>query len=91
MVIIPVAQVLAKVDSDTRIIPGHGPLSNAAELKSYHAMLVTVRDRVQVLVKYGASLEVVITADPTAEFDGALGGGFIRLDKFVEIVFQGLQ
>ena len=45
--------VLATVDDQTKIIRGHGPLGNKAELQAYHDMLVVVRDRVAKLVKAG--------------------------------------
>lgn len=90
-VIRAVAQVLKKADRDTRIIPGHGPLSDVAELMAYHDMLVAIRDQVRTLKKGGATLEAVIAAKPTAAFDEKLGGGFIKPDKFAEIVYQSLQ
>jgi glyoxylase-like metal-dependent hydrolase (beta-lactamase superfamily II) len=46
-------KVLASIDDDTRIIRGHGPLGNKAELQAYHDMLVVVRDRIAKLVKAG--------------------------------------
>ncbi len=39
-------RVLALANDRTRILPGHGPLSNRAELRTYRDMLVLVRDRV---------------------------------------------
>ena len=47
--------VLPTVDENTKIIRGHGPLGNKAELQAYHDMLVVVRDRVAKLVKAGKS------------------------------------
>ena len=40
-------KVLALSDDKTRIIPGHGPLSNKAELKVFRDMLATVSARAQ--------------------------------------------
>ena len=39
-----VEKVLAMIDDDTKIIPGHGPLSNRAELTAYRDMLRGIRD-----------------------------------------------
>jgi len=66
--------VLPTVDDDTRIIRGHGPLGNKAELQAYHDMLVTVRDRVARLVKAGKTQEQVLEARPTKEFEEKYGG-----------------
>lgn len=67
-------KVLATIDGDTRIIRGHGPLGNKAELQAYHDMLVTVRDRIAKLVKAGKSQEDVVAARPTREFEEKYGG-----------------
>src|SRR6187401_3133034 len=66
--------VLPTVDDNTKIIRGHGPLGNKAELKAYHDMLVVVRDRVAKMVKAGKSQEDVVKARPTKEFEEKYGG-----------------
>ena len=66
--------VLASVDDDTKIIRGHGPLGNKAELAAYHDVLVTVRDRVAKLVKAGKTQDQVVEARPTKEFEEKYGG-----------------
>jgi cyclase len=67
-------KVLATVDDNTRIIRGHGPLGNKAELQAYHDMLVTVRDRIARLVKAGRTQDQVLEARPTKEFEAKYGG-----------------
>ncbi len=66
--------VLAAVDDHTKIIRGHGPLGNKAELQAYHDMLVAVRDRVAKLVRAGKTQEQVLEARPTREFEQQYGG-----------------
>lgn len=44
-------------DDNTRIIPGHGPLSDKAGLKTYHTMLSTVVERVKAAKAEGVSVE----------------------------------
>lgn len=66
--------VLATVDDNTKIIRGHGPLGNKAELQAYHDMLVVIRDRVAKLVKAGKSQDDVVAARPTKEFEEKYGG-----------------
>jgi len=67
-------KVLAGIDDNTRVIRGHGPLGNKAELQAYHDMLVVVRDRIARLVKSGKTQEQVVTARPTTEFEQQYGG-----------------
>ncbi len=82
--------VLAMVDDETKIIPGHGPLSNKAELHAYRDVLATVRDRVHRLIGEGKSRDEVVAAKPTADFDEAWGDGFLKPDAWVGIVYDAM-
>ena len=66
--------VLPTLDDQTKVIRGHGPLGNKAELQAYHDMLVIVRDRIAKLVKSGKSQDAVLAARPTREFEEKYGG-----------------
>src|SRR6187399_96758 len=66
--------VLPTLDDNTKVIRGHGPLGNKAELAAFHDMLVVVRDRVAKLVKAGKSQDEVLAARPTKEFEEKYGG-----------------
>jgi glyoxylase-like metal-dependent hydrolase (beta-lactamase superfamily II) len=79
-------QVLKIATDRTRIIPGHGPLSNAAELKAYRDMLATVLAKVQRLVAEGRKAEDIATAGVTSEFDAKWGKGFMPPPRFAEMV-----
>ncbi len=76
---------------DTVIIPGHGPISNVAELRAYVEYLVTARDRVQNLIDEGATLEAAIAAKPTAEWDETLGAVWITPAQFVTFIYNSLK
>ncbi|NIP57050.1 MAG: MBL fold metallo-hydrolase, partial [Gemmatimonadetes bacterium] len=76
---------------NTRIIPGHGPLSDADGLRAYHRMLRSVRRRVQALIDEGRSLEEVVDSAPTASFDAEWGGSdFMPPDRFACLVYRGM-
>ncbi len=75
-------------DAETKIIPGHGPLSNRAELAAYVEMLTDVRAKVAALVDAGKSLEEAIAAKPTAAWDDPWGKVFINPEQFTTIVYQ---
>jgi glyoxylase-like metal-dependent hydrolase (beta-lactamase superfamily II) len=84
-------QILALAGPDTKIIPGHGPLSNAQELREYRAMLQTVVDRVAALVAQRKSAEEVVAAKPTAEFDAKWGGStFMPPERFLQVLYGDL-
>jgi glyoxylase-like metal-dependent hydrolase (beta-lactamase superfamily II) len=76
-------KVLAGIDDTTRLIRGHGPLGNRAELQAYHDMLVVVRDRIAKLVKSGKTQEQVLAARPTKEFEEKYGGGSFNAEQWI--------
>jgi len=59
---------LARMDDETKVIPGHGPLSNRSELRDFRDMLRTVSDRIEADIRAGQSLEEVVAAKPAAKF-----------------------
>ena len=79
-------QVLKIATDRTRIIPGHGPLSNAAELKAYRDMLATVLARVKRLVAEGKKPEEIAASGVSKEFDDKWGKGFMPPPRFAESV-----
>lgn len=83
--------VLGMVDEDTQIIPGHGALSNRAELIAYRQMLVAVRDRTQGAISQGLSVDDFIASNPTADLDTTWGNGFLKPEQFLRIIYQDLS
>lgn len=75
----------------TKIIPGHGPLSNRAELVAYRDMLVSVRDLIAAAIGEGKSKDDIVAAKPSRELDGKWGGVFVKPDNFVQTVFADLS
>ncbi len=75
------------IDDQTKIIPGHGGLSNRAELTAYIEMLKDIRAKVGALVDAGKSLEETIAAKPTAAWDDPWGKVFITPEQFTTIVY----
>ena len=83
--------VLSFATSSTRIIPGHGPVTDVSGLRSYRDMLMAVRDRVLTMVNDGASQEEVVAAKPTAEFDEVWASrGDEWTGRFVVSVYRSL-
>jgi cyclase len=80
-------RALALCNERTRVVPGHGPVVGKAELQAYHDMLVTVRQRVQDLVRKRRSVDQVLAAAPSREFDERWGKGFISPAVFIQRVF----
>jgi hypothetical protein len=90
-VIAAAERVLSLCDQQTRIIPGHGPLAGRDDLLAYREMLVAVRGRVRALLDQGSTLEQVLAARPTADYDADWGGGFMKPEQFVRILYASLM
>ncbi len=83
-------QVLAMITDKTRVIPGHGPLSNKAELKAYRDMLADVTARIRKMVAEGRKLEEITASKVTSDYDEKWGKGFIAPPKFAEMLAMNL-
>jgi len=81
---------LADLSDKTIVIPGHGPVADKSQLKFYRDLLVTVRERVATLKRQGRSLDEIVAAKPTAEWDAEWGGGFMSPRLFTGLVFEGV-
>jgi glyoxylase-like metal-dependent hydrolase (beta-lactamase superfamily II) len=68
-----VTELLTELDRDTVIVPGHGRVAGYDELVAYVEMLKTVRGRIAALIAGGATLEQVVAAEPTKEWDAKYG------------------
>jgi cyclase len=85
-----VDQILAQTDAQTKIVPGHGPVATRADLQNYRDMLVQVRQRVKDLIAAGKTMDEVVTAAPTKDFDAKWGSGYVTAKVFTEMVFASL-
>ena len=81
-----------KTEGGTMIVPGHGRISDEADLVEYRDMTTIIRDRIQDMVNRGMTLAQVQAARPTMEYDGIYGSaqGWSTA-QFVEAVFRGLK
>ena len=83
---------LARTNARTVVIPGHGPVSNRAELATYRDMLVAVGRKVRQAVEQGMGIEAILDAKPTAEFDAKFGrpDAIVASEEFVRSVYRDL-
>jgi len=82
---------LSMADESTRIIPGHGQLAMAEDLKNYRDYLVKASTNVQMLIDEDKSLEQIIAAKPTREWDETLGNVWIKPPQFVTFIYNSLE
>ena len=81
---------LAMVTDNTIVIPGHGPVGGKTEMIKYRDVLVAVRDRVAALKGESKSLDEVVAAMPTADYDAEWGWSFISGEFFTKLVYEGV-
>lgn len=74
-------------DEDTKIIPGHGELSNKDDLSSYLQMLKIMRDRVKKEVEKGTAVEALDISALTSRYE-TWGTGFISGEKMVKMLLR---
>lgn len=73
--------VLAEIDAETKVIPGHGEVSSYGDLQAYIAMLSTVRDRIAAMIEDGMELDEIMAAKPTGEYDARYGDPALLIDR----------
>ncbi len=75
----------------TKIIPGHGPITDRAALIAQRDMVLAVRDRVAMLVSQGKALEEVIAAKPTASFDTQVPQSAQTAERFIRWLYAEMK
>lgn len=85
-----IADIIAKLPADAKIIPGHGNLSTFADLKNYHQMLLETTDIVQKGIIGGKTLEGIKKDGLPAKYE-SWGTGFIKTDVWIETIFRSLS
>ncbi len=79
-------------DGGTLVVPGHGRISNEADVVEYRNMLTIVRDRVQDLIAKGMTLEQVKAARPARDYETEYSErGLWTKDMFVEALYRSLN
>lgn len=82
---------LANSGPATKVVPGHGPVTDRAALVFHRDMIVTVRDRVNQAIREGKTIEQVRAAKPTADFEARVGGNAAFIAGFVDALFNELS
>lgn len=84
---------LMVIDDDTKIIPGHGSLSNKMEYKTFLEMLESLKASILTEIKNGKSEdEVAKNESLTKTYDAmGYGGGFINSEKIRRTFYLSLK
>ena len=83
--------VLKLADGNTKIIPGHGPLGDKAQLQAYRDMLATAYERLSQLKAKGMSMEEAVAEKPLADLEELWGKGMFPGEKWISLIYDGLD
>lgn len=83
-----VDKIMAMVDDDTVIIPGHGPLATKSDLVSYQKMLKILADRLTTARAQGKGKEDWVSNNPLSDLEEEWGDGFLDLATFTPLIWD---
>jgi len=84
-------KIYAMVNDETKIIPGHGPLSTKKDLAASIAMLEKSSAAIEALISAGHTEEEILEANPLAEFDADWSWQFINTERMTKTLYRALK
>jgi len=82
-----VGEVVAKLPAGAKVIPGHGPLATADDLKRFHRMLVDATGIIRKQIDAGKTLDQMKAEGLPDEWK-SWGTGFIKTDRWIETIYH---
>lgn len=82
---------LALSNDETKIVPGHGPLADKAQLTTFNAMLKAARDRMAKMIADGKSEDEIYASKPFADFDARMKASAQQSKNFMKVVYHSLK
>ena len=85
-----IAEIIPKLPPGAKLIPGHGKLSTAEDLKAFHRMLLETTDIVRKKTAAKKTLDQIKKEGLPEEWK-PWGTGFIKTDMWLEIIYRSLS
>ena len=83
-----IAAMLAMIDDDTKVMPGHGPVTTKTELQAYHDRIAATIDIVETQMLAGKSLDEIQETGLPEEYSKFTG--FMTIPTWIQQVFSSL-
>ena len=83
--------VIAHSDADTKIVPGHGPVTDRKGVTEYRNMLRTARTRIAAAKKKGMSEDDMVKANLLADLDKRWAAPGPNPPRFPRLVYQSVK
>ncbi|MFK7976169.1 MAG: MBL fold metallo-hydrolase [Halioglobus sp.] len=80
--ILNVERALQRVDGDTLVVPGHGPLANKSDLERYLAMIRATQNEVLKAISSGKSAQEILKQGLSPQWE-SWGTGFIKEHQWI--------
>jgi len=84
-------QMLALMDDNSKIIPGHGELATKKDVQAFRDRLAEIRDGVAAALKKGTKKEDLANLPIATKYDADWGTGFVKGKDFVMMVAENLS
>jgi hypothetical protein len=75
---------------NTKIVPGHGAIVDRTAVTAHRDLIVAVRDKVAKMVQQKMSLEQVMAAKPTSDYDAKVPSVGTTGERFVGQLYAEL-
>jgi len=82
--------IITMSDTQTKIIPGHGPVGGIEQIKAFKEMLGHALASLQPLKDQGLSVEDAIAKKPLAALEKDWGNGFLKTDRWIGMLYPSL-
>lgn len=83
-------RIIALADSDTKVIPGHGPLADRSDVQRARSVLADCQARVRAMVERGMSEADIVAANPLAGYHDDWNWDFITTERMTRTLYRSL-
>ena len=83
--------ILGLAGPNTKIVPGHGPTTDRAAVMAWKDMMMLARDRVAEMIRQGKTVDEVVAAHITADFDAKTSQPADAGNRFIGQVYAELK
>lgn len=84
-------KIIALSNDKTKIIPGHGPLTNKKALEDAVNMLIDVKNIMVKVMASGKSEDDVVKMNPLKKYHDDWNWGFITTERMTRQIYKGLK
>jgi glyoxylase-like metal-dependent hydrolase (beta-lactamase superfamily II) len=83
--------LIAAAGPKTKVLPGHGPITNRAGLIAHKRMTLALRDRVTKMIAEGKTQEQIVAAKVTNPYEKQTGNAAGTADRFIGQLYAELK